>query len=468
MQKIVVRNFRQIPFAEIEIKKFLFLIGEQASGKSTLAKLIYFFKSLKEDYFNLIYENANRTDANLEKNFIKKIQDKFNIYFGYTTDLDKNFEIIYYYNFVSQDSHENRHLALNKAKSLQVQFNYDYFGEIISSTRELAQAINNFTGRQTKTNENNYIIIERTKSRFIKELTDRVNSLFYDSYSPMFFPAGRNITVSYPDQFQTLFFGNLFSANTPESSARSVDLVLMKAFILHTKFLNDYFRGYNFEEKIKNNSDNQVSINILNFFKIHAEYILQGKYENVDGNEKIIYDEKNHKFVPLNIASSGQQESIRIIQDLFYLLYEKQKSFRIIEEPEAHLYPQAQKKLIELISLIVNKTQSQIVITTHSPYILSILNNLLMYSIVSHNKPTAITNISNHFGTNVLDPKKDEQINLTYEQVQAYSLNTNNSNYCISILDNETKLVGENYLDAITEELNNDFNVLYHLNFQNQ
>ena len=42
MQKIIIKNFRQISYAEIEIKDFLFLIGEQASGKSTIAKLIYF------------------------------------------------------------------------------------------------------------------------------------------------------------------------------------------------------------------------------------------------------------------------------------------------------------------------------------------------------------------------------------------------------------------------------------------
>ena len=33
-----VYNFRQITQAELEIKDFLFLIGEQASGKSTIAK----------------------------------------------------------------------------------------------------------------------------------------------------------------------------------------------------------------------------------------------------------------------------------------------------------------------------------------------------------------------------------------------------------------------------------------------
>ncbi|MEM7657450.1 MAG: AAA family ATPase, partial [Bacteroidota bacterium] len=45
MQKIIVRNFGPIREAEVEIKPLTVLIGEQASGKSTIAKLVYFFKS---------------------------------------------------------------------------------------------------------------------------------------------------------------------------------------------------------------------------------------------------------------------------------------------------------------------------------------------------------------------------------------------------------------------------------------
>ena len=76
MQKIIIKNFRQISYAEIEIKDFLFLIGEQASGKSTIAKLIYFFKSLKQDYFNLLYEAKKRSLTDLQKKLITNIQNQ--------------------------------------------------------------------------------------------------------------------------------------------------------------------------------------------------------------------------------------------------------------------------------------------------------------------------------------------------------------------------------------------------------
>jgi predicted ATPase len=61
MQKIIIKNFGAIEYAEIEIKKVLVLIGEQASGKSTIAKLIYFFKTLRDDILFLCCKKSSIT-----------------------------------------------------------------------------------------------------------------------------------------------------------------------------------------------------------------------------------------------------------------------------------------------------------------------------------------------------------------------------------------------------------------------
>lgn len=44
MEKLTVHNFLSIKSAEIELRRINVLIGPQASGKSVLAKLLYFFK----------------------------------------------------------------------------------------------------------------------------------------------------------------------------------------------------------------------------------------------------------------------------------------------------------------------------------------------------------------------------------------------------------------------------------------
>ena len=44
MQRLCVRDFGPIQSCDIEIPRLTVMTGPQASGKSTLAKLIYFFK----------------------------------------------------------------------------------------------------------------------------------------------------------------------------------------------------------------------------------------------------------------------------------------------------------------------------------------------------------------------------------------------------------------------------------------
>ena len=47
MQKVIIKHLGPIKELEMEIKDFNLLIGEQATGKSTVAKAIYFFRSIK-------------------------------------------------------------------------------------------------------------------------------------------------------------------------------------------------------------------------------------------------------------------------------------------------------------------------------------------------------------------------------------------------------------------------------------
>jgi AAA15 family ATPase/GTPase len=63
--------------------------------------------------------------------------------------------------------------------------------------------------------------------------------------------------------------------------------------------------------------------------------------------------------------------------------------FRVIEEPEAHLHPTTQKHLMHIIALMRNHIDSQIIITTHSPYFLAVLKNLLTAGQLSKKNPEA-------------------------------------------------------------------------------
>jgi len=42
MQRLIIKNFGSIKDLDMEIKDFMVFIGPQASGKSTIAKAVYF------------------------------------------------------------------------------------------------------------------------------------------------------------------------------------------------------------------------------------------------------------------------------------------------------------------------------------------------------------------------------------------------------------------------------------------
>lgn len=65
-----------------------------------------------------------------------------------------------------------------------------------------------------------------------------------------------------------------------------------------------------------------------------------------------------------------------MLNQLYILMLKKEEAFVIIEEPEAHLYPSLQNKLMEFIAYFANVNQSSVLITTHSPYILTSVNAL--------------------------------------------------------------------------------------------
>ena len=54
----------------------------------------------------------------------------------------------------------------------------------------------------------------------------------------------------------------------------------------------------------------------------------------------------------------------------------------IIEEPEAHLHPDKQAKLAELLAYLINKLNIRIIITTHSDILLAKLSNLVSLSVL--------------------------------------------------------------------------------------
>jgi predicted ATPase len=90
------------------------------------------------------------------------------------------------------------------------------------------------------------------------------------------------------------------------------------------------------------------------------------------------------KEVPVSMAPSGVREVITVVLALLMAGSEEKGGEEIIlstfiEEPEAHLHPRAQRALARVIARAVNLGR-KVVVTTHSDYLISSLNNLILLS----------------------------------------------------------------------------------------
>jgi hypothetical protein len=80
-----------------------------------------------------------------------------------------------------------------------------------------------------------------------------------------------------------------------------------------------------------------------------------------------------------SLLSSGQQELLPLWLALEDVARVPFSDLVFIEEPEAHLFPSAQVKLASYLASLTSATSSRrrLLITTHSPYVLSHVNNLM-------------------------------------------------------------------------------------------
>jgi predicted ATP-dependent endonuclease of OLD family len=200
MQKIVINKFGPIQDAEIVVGKILVLIGEQASGKSTIAKLIYFFKSLGDDFFENFYQ-ADRESYDVTQDIKMPIRNKFYDFFGSTKHL-QDFNIKYFYD-------ENRFLELKLgadrgliANFSQGFFNHTFQRSINNAKREKNEIENRIKENSLELREK--IVLEQEKLAIAQEISNLIDGLFMNYHtSSLFAIAGRESTVSYEITFES-------------------------------------------------------------------------------------------------------------------------------------------------------------------------------------------------------------------------------------------------------------------------
>jgi predicted ATP-dependent endonuclease of OLD family len=453
MQKLVIsEQFMGVKPCTIELNRFLLLIGEQASGKSTIAKLIYFFQTLPTViYHNVVAIYPEIPLSNIEKIVVGIVNIRFAQTFGasiLTNEGQPKFDIRYVYD------------VQDKQKEFDIKV---YQNSLIPNPTVYTELDPNLVKNIAKIVKQ-YIEVKRIDERIdeIKARTQFINSLNklfnLETNEYSYLIAGRNNIVAFPDIFEKAIREELEKLS--EDEVKKQDFAhrqrlgnerLLYEFVQWSSSIRNYFKnnGQTFEavmRNLENVKSTQAITNITN-------NILKGQYVMANWGEVIRGNDDSYG-VFLKDASSGQQEVLRILQGLLLSVgLKNRREFFVVEEPEAHLYPLAQKELINAFAVFLNTIkEGRLIITTHSPYILACINILLFAQYVANE--TGVQNGS-------INQVKREYW-LDSSMFTAYSLGQSEA-YCVNIKDAETGLIDQNYLDSISEQLGLQYQELYNL-----
>ena len=351
----------------LTVSNFTVLTGPQSNGKSTVAKAVYFFRSIKQDIMNIMIQGgpkmvAGRSDARWEHTLKQRMRDKFLQLFGTSWIMPSDMEMKYWYTdkfwlrvYLTDSWDENRNFVdFEFSKDFQ-----EYFSELDTCF------FDNITMGQKKHEE------------------DRLAKKLDDPYETVFIPAGRNLITLLSTQLNYIF------TSLEELQLRNMDYITRKytELILKLKPLfGNGMAGLLFDLE---NDPNQMKCYKAHRSAIHllmenAETVLKGSYQYVDGEERLNLSNADG-YVKINFASSGQQEIVWVFNLLLYYLLENRRVFLILEEPESHLYPESQQTIGEVLALFCNEKNAEL-LTTHSPYMLGTFNYLLLAGQVPDSK----------------------------------------------------------------------------------
>jgi len=199
---------------------------------------------------------------------------------------------------------------------------------------------------------------------------------------------------------------------------------------------------------------NQIS----KLFKSFHISLFDVTYEKGKNNENYINLPDKTQLL-LNISASGMQTIIPTLLILqHYSNDDFPKSFTL-EEPELNLFPDAQKELVEFLVEKVINNNHQLVLCTHSPYILTSLNNLLYAHQIQKEFPESKEQVLEIIDEYKLIKSEDVAVYYLHSPEEFEDYDT----FAVDLIDKDTGLIDGNELDSASEYINETSNILFNL-----
>lgn len=432
MQKIIIRHLGAIEQLDMDVKKFHLLIGEQGTGKSTIAKGIYYLRNVKNmiaNYLCELYETGQYKGRVIGELFYKEISDDliqtFVSLFGYSRNLDK--KLYMRYDFANDIWIEVTLTGIQQYISVR------YSPTLTWQIREFQKdVLELYVQKEQVSMPSTLAFASLERTRNYEMITNKVNNIFKDFQETYYIPAGRSM--------MTLLANSRFTMKS-EADDVNLDLVTKRFMMQIDTLAGSFSEGIAGVHKRYPGSEKNIDVKKISEMLIH---FLKGDFLFENGREYFVINENNR--IPINFASSGQQEILWLLNQLYVLLLKKETTFIIIEEPEAHLYPYLQKDIVEFIAYFMNQTGSTIFLTTHSPYILTSVNTLYCAGKKIQELPQCMKEVNRIVGEGVAIAPDD----FSAFKIEAMGAFTD-------LCDNELDEINTELIDEVSDQINQKY-----------
>lgn len=424
MQKLIIHQLGPVTHCELDIHDFTIFTGPQSSGKSTVAKSIFLFQNIRNILYTQLVKKSlwadlpmeDSMELNTKNRLLKAVRATFLQTFGSTWHMDNSMYLYYSYT-------DDIYIKISLRQEL-ISPNYIW----IDFSDALVYFLSSF---DTPYLESPFLSSESSTS-----LKEKINTFFHDDTEAVYIPAGRSMITLLSSQLNYIysFMDDIQKRNLDYCTQNYLERILQ----LKPAFTSG---ASHMIQNTLSLTDTRIDKDLVFQAAELMHLILQGEYLYVDGEERLLFS--NNKYVKINFASSGQQESLWILNVLFYYLLNNKRAYFIIEEPESHLFPNAQKLITEFIALAQCNYRNKIFITTHSPYILGTINNLLYASKIS-------TVVSRTDLESIISAKKW----VMFEHMAAYFMENGEPRSCTDL---EFESIENEIIDGASADINNDF-----------
>ncbi len=399
--KITFSNLGAIKETNLDLRPLTVIIGPNNSNKTYIAYSIYGLWEKFNRYSGFMSEVAS-----ILKLFTKKTETEFVLSLEDSKATDALFKCIYKFvrnrrNMFLRELSEyfqDSSLKIFSQTNLEIDLSDQNLLEIIKNLRvkEFSNAYHSGMGSSitsTLNIKNNKLFI-KSSAALPQDSTYHAFSGIFENFigqiihflfkSPFLMPAERNSFVITYKMLETrryrLLRDNRRRFSYENKRQRQLDLLKEQGDIRYPQPIED-FLDFLADVELETNIEIGSIPKRKEFCEIadKIEKTIQGKNKTNFkptklGGKEIKINVKRGLDIDLYNASSSIKQLAPL---LLYLRYRAQENdLLIIDEPEMNLHPESQAKLLEVLGMLVNAGVN-VLLTTHSPYFMSHLNNLI-------------------------------------------------------------------------------------------